>query len=314
MKFLICALGLALTVLPGNAAPAAKNQVVIVEVTAPQDVFLSGEPLVVEVRITNRSGIPLEFRDDVDWLSLRVSSLEKKSVVPLKPLASPGSMTIGNGVTVTRKFDIAPCFDLARLGFYSVTATLRVAELQKEMTWNDAFRFEIVRGFKLWEQEVGMPVRGETVSAPVLRRYTLMQLRTPKEIRLYYRVTDPADAEIIKVQSIGQYFPFTAPEAQVDRLNNLHVLYQSHRRAFTHCVVTPDGELVLRQTYDGERGRPALRPDAENRILVAGGRQVIATNDIPRIDPLLLPRDPLPSPPAAEEPPKKESSAKSKKK
>ncbi|MBI3875771.1 MAG: hypothetical protein HY300_07395 [Verrucomicrobia bacterium] len=172
-----------------------------------------------------------------------------------------------------------------------------------------------MRGLNVWEREIGVPVRGESATAAVLRKYTLIQLRTPKEIRLYYRLTDLADGETMTVQAFGQYFPFTPPEAQLDRLNNLHVLFQSHRRGFTHCVVTPDGELVLRQTYDGELGRPALKSDAENRIGVVGGRQVIATNDIPRIDPLLLPRDPPPPPPSATaEPPKKESSAKSKKK
>ncbi|MBI3876747.1 MAG: hypothetical protein HY300_12490, partial [Verrucomicrobia bacterium] len=128
MKCLIRALFLAaLVARPSYAAQPARAEAVSLEVTAPQDVFLSGEPMIVEVRITNRSGRPLEFREDTDWLSLRVTSLEKKPVVPLKPLSSAGGLTLENGVTVTRQFDLAPSFDIARLGFYSVTATVRVA-------------------------------------------------------------------------------------------------------------------------------------------------------------------------------------------
>ena len=74
---------------------------------------------------------------------------------------------------------------------------------------------------------------------------------------------------------------FSVPEHQIDKTNNLHVLYQTGPRSFNYSVVNPDGQVILRQTHDYTATRPILRPLTEGRVVVAGGIRRIALNDIP---------------------------------
>ena len=69
-----------------------------------------------------------------------------------------------------------------------------------------------------------------------------------KELMLYVRVTG-SDGNIYKVFPLGRMLSFGQPEPQVDKLSNLHVLYQDGPRAFNYTVTSPDGTLLIRQTY-----------------------------------------------------------------
>src|SRR2546425_13312009 len=67
---------------------------VSVEVVQDQDQFLIGETVPTAVRITNRSGQPLHFGADNDWLTFAVASRE-------------GRLVTRNGVVpVTGQFDL----------------------------------------------------------------------------------------------------------------------------------------------------------------------------------------------------------------
>jgi hypothetical protein len=141
--------------------------------------------------------------------------------------------------------------------------------------------FDVITGAKLWEREFGVPRTGGATNAlPEVRRYTLQQANyLHKQLRLYFQLTDDT-GKLNKVLAIGPMLSFGQPDAEVDRLSHLHVLYQNGPRSFSHTVFSPDGEMVVRQTYEFT-SRPRLKADEEGNFAIVGGTRRITTGDLP---------------------------------
>ena len=73
----------------------------------------------------------------------------------------------------------------------------------------------------------------------------------------------------------------TRPEPQLDKWSNLHLFYQDNARTFRYFVVTPDGLLLARQTWEIGESRPALAVNSEGRISVTGGVRRVSESDLP---------------------------------
>jgi hypothetical protein len=250
---------------------------VSVEVVLDQDQFLRDEALPVKVRVTNRSGQAIELGKDNEWLSFAVESLEGKVVNKLSAPDVTGEFKLESARVATRQVDLEPSYDLGEPGRYSVTATVKIRAWNEEVS-SVPRPFQIVRGTKLWEQEFGVP---GTTGTPDARKYILQQANYQKSLKLYLRVADMSDNVVYRVFPLGQLVSFSQPEAQIDKSSCLHVLFQTGARSFLFQVVSPDGNLVLRQTFDYADRRPALRADAEGRVFVAGGLRRLAASDLP---------------------------------
>lgn len=150
------------------------------------------------------------------------------------------------------------------------------------------------RASKIWEQEVGIPPSaGSAGAAPEIRKYILQQANYLKgRIRLYLRVMD-ANGKVFRVFPIGPMVSFGRPEPQVDKASNLHVLYQYGPSAFSYTVFSPQGDLLVRRTYDYVGSRPRLGLDEAGDITVLGGVRRFAATDLPK----------PPGPPADDSPP-----------
>lgn len=255
---------------------------VTVEVTLEQEQFLGGEALPAAVRITNRSGQTLRFGSEPDWLTFLVESRDGFIVVKNGEVPVLGEFALESSKVATRHVDLAPYFALSRPGAYKVTATVRVKAWDATLTAKPK-SFDIIQGAKLWSQDFGVPAAaGVTNQSPEVRTYTLQQanyLRT--QLRLYLRLTDAAESKVIKVFSLGPMVSFSQPEPQLDKFSNLHLLYQNGARSFNYSVVTPDGDMVVRQTYDYANSRPRLQVDRDGKFVVAGGVRRVTSNDLP---------------------------------
>src|SRR6185503_15077608 len=141
----------------------------------------------------------------------------------------------------------------------------------------------IIEGARLWEQDFGMPIsKTGGAGVPEVRKYILQQANYLKgQLRLYLRITDSSGDKAIKTVPVGLALSFSNPDPRLDKDSNLHLLYQSWARSFSYVVYTPDGELVLRQTYDFSQSRPRFQLDADGTISVAGGTRRITSNDVP---------------------------------
>jgi len=286
--------GVWLSLLLGTVSPAGAQ--VTAEVTLDQDQFLPGETLVAAVRITNRSGQALHLGAEPDWLSFSVESRDGAVVAKLGDVPVVGKFDLESSQRATKRADLAPYFSLEQPGRYAITATIRIKAWDVEITSRPKV-FHIIEGTKLWEQEIGIPKTAEGSNAtPEVRKYTLQEANYLKgELRLYLRVTDESGEKGFRTTPIGTLLSFSHPEAQVDKLSNLHVLYQSGAQSFTYNVFSTEGDLVTRQTYDYVQTHPRLQADAEGKVSVVGGVRRVTPKDrpVPKTD---APKDEVQTP------------------
>ena len=276
MKF--CGLALALVVW-GTAT--ARGQV-SVEVRQEQEQYLQGESMQVIVRITNLSGQTLHLGAEPDWLTFSVASPEGLVATKIDNPPVVGEFDLESSKVAIKRVDLGPCFQFNHAGRFGVVATVRIKEWGVEVASPAKF-FNIIDGAKLWEQSVGVPQpAGTSNSIPELRRYTLQQANYLRgQLGLYLRVTD-GYGKTVRVCPIGQMVSFGRPDApQIDRLSDLHLLYQNGPVSFSYTEFNPNGELVLRQTYDYTTNRPHLKEDFMGNIIVAGGTRRVTDHDFP---------------------------------
>jgi hypothetical protein len=261
---------------------ASAGAQVTVEVMQKQDQFLPGESLPAAVRITNRSGQTLRLGAEEDWLTFAIEP-RGGGVVPRTgeaPVA--GEFTLASSKMATKRVDLAPYFSLTDPGRYSIVATLRIKGWDREIT-SPPREFDVIEGAKLWEQAVGVPNSAGTNSAPEVRKYILQQANYLKgRIGLFLRVTDSGGGKTFRVFPIGTMVSFSKPEAQIDKVSNLHVLYLNSPHTFSYTVFNPAGDLITRQTYDmSNNAHLHLQVAEDGKISVAGGVRRLTADDLP---------------------------------
>jgi hypothetical protein len=278
MRFYVAMWGLLLACLAAHAQ-------VNVEVLLDQEQFLQDESLVIKVRITNRSGQTLLLGKEKDWLTFTVEARDGEAVPKLEEVPVEGEFELESSEMATRRVDLMPHYAFGRPGRYRVSAQIKIKGWNQEITGSPK-EFDIIRGTKVWEEVFGVPALS---GPPEARKYALVQANNLKQLKLYVRLSDPQESKAFRVVSLGRLVSFSRPEAQLDKECKLHVLFQNGARSFSYNVVNPAGEEVLRQAYDYTETRPVLKAGAEGRILVSGGAQRVAPEDLPT---------PPPAPPA----------------
>jgi hypothetical protein len=247
-----------------------------VELVLDQEQFLRSESLPIRLKISNFSGQTLRLGDQPDWLNFTIEAQEGKPLSKTGDIPLPKPFAVESAKTATLRTDLMPHFDLSEPGHYTIRARIKVPQLEKELS-TATRRFDIVTGTKLWEKEVGMP----GTQPLVVRKFALQQANFLKQLRLYVRVTDAAESKVIRVLPIGTLLSFSAPEPLIDQSSHLHVLFQNGPRSFLYSVIAPDGEQILRQTFDQTTTRPRLRAEEDGRVAVRGGARRILLSDLP---------------------------------
>lgn len=259
---------------------------VSVEVVLDQEQFLPSESVPVAVRITNRSGQTLHFGADAKWLTFNVESTDGYVVIKNSEVAVAGEFDLDSSQMAIKHVDLSPYFVLSRPGRYNIIATVRIKEWNAEAA-SPGKEFDIINGAKLWSQDFGLPTpAGVTNRAPEVRRYSLIEANYLRsQLRLYVQVSDESEARVFKVSAVGPLVSFSQPEAKLDRLNNLHVLYQSGAQAFTYSVVNPNGDIIRREMFDYFNSRPRLSVDDNGDIAVVGGVRRVKPSELPQVKP-----------------------------
>ena len=279
-------LSLLLALLSASISPLFAQ--VKVEIALDQEHFLVGEKVFVPVRITNRSGQTLKLGAEPDWLTFSIESRDGFVVVKHGEAPVTDEFSLESGQVATRRVELTPYFELKRIGRYRVTATVRLKQWETQFVTKPG-AFDVINGAKLWSQDFGVPSPGgETPRPPEVRRYTLEQANYLRsQLRLYLRLTDEADGRILKVFPLGPVVSFGMPERQIDKQSQLHVFFQNGARSFNYVIVSPEGEIVTRQTYEySPSSRPRLQLNEEGKVVVAGGARKVASSDFPESKPV----------------------------
>jgi hypothetical protein len=256
-------------------------QPVKVEVLLSQKEFIVGEPIPVAVRIVNHSGQTIHFGDEA-WVSYSVEATDGFVVIKNGEAPMAHGFDIATSKMATQHSDLQPYFGITKGGRYAVTATVRIKDWGQELT-SDPMNFDIIRGTKIWEQEFGVPQPGSAGSKgePEIRKYSLQRANYLNRLRLYLRVSDPSEAKILKTIPLGPIVSFGEPRTQLDTHNNLHLLYEDGSRSFNYTVTSPDGDMLVRQTYYYTDAAPRLTLDESGNITVAGGVRRVTSTDLP---------------------------------
>jgi hypothetical protein len=250
---------------------------VTVDIVLDQEQYLRDESMPVKVRITNRSGRALKLGGTANWLNFTVENREGHNVERFGELPVKEEFTVESSMVATRTVDITPFFNIGLPGRYTLSAEMKIPQWNQEVR-SQSRNFSISHGAPLWEQTVGLPGTGSAV--PELRKYVLQQANV-KHLTLYVRVTDENENKTFKLLPVGQMVSFSKPEPQVDKESNLHLLFQSGARSFVYAVVTPAGEMILRQRHDYAATKPTLRSSGDGRIGVGGGQRFFSRDDVP---------------------------------
>lgn len=248
-----------------------------------QEQFLPGEDMQLQVRIVNRSGQPITLGTDDQWIELTLWGDQNRAPRPLGAMPLKGEFTLLSGEVGTRMLNPAPYYDLTPTGRYHITAKIHVRQWGEDISCK-MVSFTVANGVplpRLANLQFGVPPpAGVSNVAPEVRSYSLLKVSYLKDLKLYFRLTDSA-GRIMRMFPIGRMISFSDPEAQIDRYNNFHVLYQTGARAFNYSVINPEGLLVLRRTYMYTDTRPELRPGPDGEVFVGGGIRQLASDDLP---------------------------------
>lgn len=278
---------------------------VSVEVVLEQEQFLLDESLPVKVRIANRSGQTLKLGQEADWLTFTIESNDGHVVAPLAEVPVAGEQSVDSSMVASRRVDLMPYYDLSKPGRYTVKAMVKIKPWNDEIVSNKK-SFEISRGTRIWEQEFGVPAAS---GAPEGRKYALLEATyvsrrtqdsggrsevpssSQKQLMLYVRVTDLSEHKVFKVFPVGPSLSFSRPEARIDRSSKLHLLFQTGARSFLYHVISPEAEILVRQTHDYTNTRPVLRSGEDGNTFVLGGIRHPTPKDIPAPSPTVSTND-----------------------
>jgi hypothetical protein len=255
-----------------------------VEMTLEQDQFLPSESLPVAVHITNRSGQSLHLGADTNWLTFDVESADSFIVLKKADVPVQGEFELGSSEVATKRVDLAPYFVLTQSGRYHIIATVRIKAWGMEVT-SPPQSFDVINGPKLWSQTFGVPVpAGAGNQPPEVRKYTLEKANYLRsQLRLYALVGNESESRVFKVVVLGRMVSFGQPEAQLDQLSNLHVLWQNGGSVFSYAVVSPAGAVLQREIYDYINTHPRLGTNDSGDIVVIGGMRRVKPETLPDV-------------------------------
>ena len=268
--------------------PQSKPAVALVkfQISLRQKLFLAGEAIELDVALLNNSGGALTFSPNDGWLEFSVWSMLKPTgegnpVAHIKPLAVEETFTVKHTDSARTVVNLTPGFDLRRPGLYRVSASMIYQGAPAPIT-SESVTFNVVPGYKLTEHVFGLP-RTDPDVEPEARKYSLQQLTLtePREMRLYLAVTDVSEETIFRQLKLGRMAGSNKPPSRMDRLSNLHVLHQTEGgRHFVHSVVSPRGDLLVRETYESLGSQPTLELGDDGIVSVKGGVRRARADDI----------------------------------
>ena len=254
---------------------------VSVDLAMDQDQFLPNEAMRLAVKITNQSGQPVHLGADASWLTFSVESADGYVVIKNDEVPVVDEFDLESSQMATKHVDLQPYFVMDKPGRYKVIATMRIKQWGLTIT-SAPKSYDIINGAERWSQDFGVMVA--TNAAPEPRKYTLVEANYLREqLRLYVQVSSGAGSHVFKVTALGPLVSFSAPEAQVDRVSRLHVLWQTGAQSFCYTIVNPNGMVILQDTYDNFNSRPHLKVNTSGEVVEQGGVRRSKPSDLPAV-------------------------------
>jgi hypothetical protein len=232
--------------------------------------YIAYEPVVATLRITNLAGrdIDLHDADGQPWLGFEITGNDGQPVAPMSAENNQAPLKIGAGQRVTHQINLTPVYPVHDFGTYHVRTNVYFADLGK-FFYSPTRVFEVTDARPIWQQTVGIP---NGVAAPGnVRTYSLLTNRFPDHTSLYVRVQDKDSGVVYATYSLGRAIAFEEPQAEIDHVNQLHVLHCSAPRAWAYSRSVLIGELLAHSSFMESKSRPHLVRATNGDVAVRGG-------------------------------------------
>lgn len=229
-----------------------------------QSQYLAGEPVLLQVAVTNHTGNPLTLANTgkSQWLQINVKkgNGELASVISRPSFAA---MKVGIAQTKAQVIDLSKFFHLQTVSNFSVEAL--VISSGSDFPSNRLL-FSMSEARADWSQKVGVPGKpGKS------REFRLMNYSNGQKTQLYMQIADVKTGISIKTFSFGEALMIRKPQAAVDRNQVLNVLYLGNPEFYVHARVDINGMLLGRELYKRDEGPdPRLMTFADGTVKVAG--------------------------------------------
>jgi len=242
-----------------------------VELKISRRFFMTYEPVVATVSITNRAGrdIVLQDADNQKWFSFSIFNGDDSPVGPRDLNYQVSPLTIPAGQTLKRKVNLNELYPINEFGLYRIRASVYFAELHKYFS-SVPVSIEISEGKLIWQQVVGVPEGQE--GAGTNRVISLLSFRLPDQNQLYVRVEDREAGIVYCNHSIGRLLESGPPQALLDLQNQIHLLQLVGPATYGYTKVGLNGELLEQSSYNQVKSRPHLKKQANGNVTVVGGQ------------------------------------------
>lgn len=227
--------------------------------------YVTGEPVIAVVTITNHAGRPLTFASDgrTQWLDFIMKDNRGETVSP-KGQTVFGKMTIKAGESLAREVDLTQHFQLSESGNFTVTAVVHMPGDIGEGSSTNRVLFSQTPGALYWSQKVGIPGKpGQT------RDLRLLSFSGVERAQIYAQVIDDTTGQNVRTFLLGDILTLRKPLATVDRQQRMHVMFLATPTMWVHCEISTDGKLVNRQIHQrAAQGDPQLLTFGDGTVRV----------------------------------------------
>ena len=254
------------------ALPAAKGQLQV-DMSLKRSLYLSYEPLIVNVTISNLSGNSLNLRDTdaIPWFGFQIESLDGRPIPPHASQHSNPPLLLQAGEKLTRAVNLTPLYPISEYGGYRIRAAIHAQSLGRTFS-SEPLNVEITEGRPIFEKTVGVPA--DRTGGGGIRKIALLTHRLPNSTQLYLRILDPDRGVVHCTHRLGRIVSYGTPEILLDKANQIHVLQNVAPKAFLYSHIGLNGEVLERKTYQQNLKRPSLKQSPEGRIAVIGAEVI----------------------------------------
>ena len=244
-----------------------------VDIKLKRTLYISYEPILINVSLTNLTGnpLPLSDADGNHWFGFQIETLDGRPIAPRSLNYTNEPLVLEPGQKLNRTVNLTPLFPIGEFGGYRIRAAIYAATLKRFFN-SPPLNIEITDGKPVFQKTVGvpegMPGAGET------RNITVLTHRLPNSTQLYVRIENAKGGTVFCTHRLGRLVSYGTPEILLDKGNQIHVLQNVAPKAFLYSHIGLNGEVLDRKTYSQIVKRPILREGPDGTIQVIGAQEI----------------------------------------
>lgn len=228
--------------------------------------YVTGEPVIAEVIVTNNSGRELTLASNraLPWLTFVITN-SKGNPVPTRKLNVFGAMKIKVGESLAKRVILNEFFLLESAGNFAASAVIRDPMGAVEGASTNRYLFNLSSGRLFWSQKIGVG-KGNDLHT---REVKLIVFSNGQKTQLYAKVIDGRTGISIATFSLGDALIIRKPTVTLDANQRMHVMFLGTPSMWVHCQVSADGKLVSRDFHQlAAKGDPILMAYGDGSVRV----------------------------------------------